>query len=234
MNSTARTLNPRIIVLIAVVGAMSACSEASSGFREIRKAIEDAWNSSCVGLVIGDVKFVEYPDLSKGEDQLSELPWYEALAKEKFIVLSDKRRTGRWIGATYVRGTARITVTNKGRTNGEIKKIGKTSVLFLLLGTSKIEDIVANELLTVGADRYRVVMGTHTFDLSKAMRAAYLEVTQDSLGRERRFKAFLKYDPFEKKWACLRTDIGPRKGEFLTESVDGALGSLRLCGSLSC
>ena len=87
-----------------------------------------------------------------------------------------------------------------------------------------------------GVDKYRVVQGTHTYDVPTDIAAAYAEARPKSaeLGRERRFKVLLKYDAFEKKWESLGANIGPRTGGFSSNSVDRALANLKECGSISC
>jgi hypothetical protein len=217
---------------------------------QMKAAIEPAWNGMNFGLVTGDVRFIQVgglgggtPQASKGEDAVNELPLYRAFAANGLITITDERDLtsgftgwGDWFQLTQsgVRRTAKITLTEKGKQSGEVKKTGNVDELWLRVGTAKIEDIVANDALTIGADRYRVVQGTHTFDIPQDVAAAYAEARGDRLGRERRFKALLKYDPFEKKWMYLGADLGPRTGAFPTVHVDQALAKLRLCGSVSC
>ena len=239
------------LIALAATSVLSSCSGGSGtgSNREISAAIESAWNGATLGLVAGEVRFIaggmagRTPDASKGEDALSELPLYRAFAAKGLITISDERDlTGSFTGwndwfqltQSGVRRTARVALTERGRQSGEVKKVGEVEELFLRVGAAKIEEIVANDALVFGADQYRVVQGTHTFDIPEDIAAAYSEASGNQLGRERRFKALLKYDPFEKKWAYLGADLGARAGNFATNHVDQALALLRLCGSLKC
>lgn len=239
---------PAVVSLIAV-GALLSCSGANEtgSDREMKAAIESAWNGPALGLVTGEVRFIgggflgRQPDVSKREDALSELPLYRAFSARGFITVTDERDltsgfTGwdDWLQLTQsgVRRTARVTLTDRGRHSGNVETVGDVEVLRLRVGTAKIEEIVANDLLEIGADRYRVVLGTHTFDIPEDIAQAYAEARGDQLGRERRFKALLKYDPFEETWTYLGADLGPRAGSFATDHVDQALAQLRLTGNL--
>lgn len=236
---------------VAAVGLLLSCSGSreTGNNSQMKAAIESAWNATNLGFVTGEVRFIDVgmagrrPDASKGEDALSELPLYRAFAAKGLLKITAERDlTSRFSGwndwfeltQSGVRRTARITLTEKGRQTGEVRKVGDVEELFLRLGEAKIEDIVANDALVLGADRYRVVLGTHTFDIPEDVAAAYVQARNDRLGRERRFKALLKYDPFEKEWKFLGADLGPRTGVFETDHVDTALAMLRLCGRLSC
>lgn len=240
------------VVWLFAMLTLSACSGGPDAgtISQMKTAIESEWNRTNLGLVIGDVRFVQVgglgggtPEPSKGEDALSELPLYRAFAAEGLITITDERDLTNgfsgwsdWFQLTQsgVRRTAKIALTGKGMQSGEVKKAGNVDELWLRVGTAKIEDIVANDSLTIGTDHYRVVQGTHTFEIPQNLAAAYAEARGDRLGRERRFKALLKYDPFEKKWLYLEADQGPRTGAFTTERVDQALAALRLCGRVSC
>ncbi|MGK2962003.1 MAG: ankyrin repeat domain-containing protein [Gemmatimonadaceae bacterium] len=182
------------------------------------------------------------PEVASREDALSEFPLYRALAAEGYLTISDERSlTGAFTGwgdfyqltQRGVQRTASISVTEKGRENGELRSVGQIEVAFFSIGSAQIEEIVANDTLTIGADRYRVVLGTHTFEPVPWLREALREARNDTLPRERRFKALLKYDAFSKTWGYLVSDIGSRAVGFATSEVDQAIAFLRLGGTLN-
>src|SRR6266481_7687499 len=140
----------RILVTFVLAGSV-ACTGANANNAAAKKTIETAWNSPQLGLVVGQIRFIDPtiaqrpPDASKGEDALSELPLYRAFVKKGFITLSDERDLttaftgwGDWFQLTQsgVRRTARVTLTDTGRTRGELKKAGAYDELFLSVGHS--------------------------------------------------------------------------------------------------
>ncbi len=198
----------------------------------------------------GNVRFMggitgHKPNYSKGEDDASEFPLYRAFAAMGYIAIIDERDLSRGRGGwddffelsqKGVRRTAQVAITDLGRQNGEVVKRGEIEKLLVRVGTSKVETIVSDDPFEFGVDKYRVVQGTHTYDIPNDLAAAYAEARPQSadLGRERRFKVLLKYDPFEKKWELLEANIGPRAGDFRSNSVDRTLANLKRCGSVSC
>jgi hypothetical protein len=238
----------RLILGISLLAPLS-CSR-SVGNADPKATIEAAWNGARVGLVTGQVRFIDAasaqrrPDASRGEDALSELPLYRAFAAKGFVAISAERDLtsgftgwGDFMQLTQagVRRTAHVTLTDKGKAAGEVTNLGGgVEELWLHLGHAEIKDIVANDTVTIGADHYRVVMGTHTFDIPEDLKAAYAEARGEHFGRERRFKALLKYDPFKKTWVYIGADLGPRDGNFSSDIINQVLAKLRLCGSLAC
>jgi hypothetical protein len=175
---------------VAAVGLLLSCSGSreTGNNSQMKAAIESAWNATNLGFVTSEVRFIDVgmagrrPDASKGEDAISELPLYRAFAAKGLLTITAERDlTSRfsgwndWLQLTQsgVRLTARITLTEKGRQTGEVRKVGDVEELFLRLGEAKIEDIVANDALVLGADRYRIVLGTHTFVPAPARKATF-------------------------------------------------------------
>ena len=205
--------------------------------------IESIWNHHDFGLVLGEVKFVDgMTDLSGNRVALRLLPLYRAFAQKGFISLSDERdltsNFGGWddwfqLSQAGVRRTAKVVLTDAGRAAGDLKESGSRQVLWVGLGRAEVSEIVADDSMNSGVDRYRIVMGLHTFDIPEDLRAAYQQAV-DTLGQERRFKALLKYDPFEKQWRIEAADYSNRHDDFATHTVDDRTGVIRLCGPSGC
>ena len=217
----------RLLPLLAL-GAASCGAPVSNVNADVHAAIEQAWSRPTVGLVLGNVRFVEpgagvlRADVSKGEDLRSELPIYRAAAANQLITLSEDQ------------GVFVVAATDSGRRRGTLAKVDNTDELLVRINTARIETIVANDSLMAGEDQYRIVQGTYTYDIDDDFKAAYVEARGDRLPRERRFKALLKYDPIVPGWAYLMADAGPRTGEFATPLVDRAVAQLQQCGKVAC
>ena len=231
----------RLLVLPMLV-ALTACPSkpGSLSNSEAKKQIEAIWNVPDVGLVLGQIKFVDVnflhraAEASRGEDVWSELRLYHAFVDKGLIAVGDERELGgNQARETGVWKTASVAITDKGRSAGEVKKAGNFEELWLTVGHSKIVNIVTNDSIVIGANRYRVVMGTHTFDVPDDLRAAFGEA-RPSVGRERKFKVLLNYDPFKNSWGLGAMDMAPQAGEFQSSNVDNRLAQLRLCGSSNC
>ena len=227
-------------LLLVIVGSLSACTQGIETL-QAKTAIEHAWNKRSVGLISGEVRFIgglagpRWGDAAKGEDAASELPLYRAFAAKGYITISDERETknGGWdaffqMTQNGVLKTARVTITPLGRQNGEVETTGKVEQLWLSAGTAKIERIVSSESYQVGSEKYRVVQGLHTWDVDPELASAYTEARgNNTMGRERKFRALLVYDAFGKQWKHLGADVGPREGQFTTNQVDQAVMSFQ-------
>lgn len=232
MSSRARPIG---IVLLGSVLGCSAGHE-SLGDSGARDALESQWNQPIVGLLLGNVRFVAgQGESAKGRDKLSELPLYRAFASKGLITISDERDLTQnfggwndWFQLTQdgVRRTATIVVTDRGRSQGTVKHIGDFDELWLNVSRTKIDAIVANDTLSIAADRYRVIQGTRTVDLPDDLVPA-LDSARGATIREGRFKALLKLDPFDKRWKLVAQDLSKRSELFVTSIVDQCIGLLR-------
>lgn len=214
---------------------LTACTQRNAN-SEATSVIEHAWNQRGLGLVSGEVRFIgglslRKSDPAKGEVAVSELPFYRFFSEKGYITLTEVRenKDEGWGGffqmaMNGVIKTARVTITPLGRQNGEIESAGNVEELWVPIGTAKVEEIVSNELYSGSTEQYRVVQGTHTWELDQDLAAAYAEARgTDSLGRERKFRALLVFDAFEKKWKYLMADFGPRTGQFTSDNVEQAV-----------
>lgn len=237
--------SPCFLILLAFIIAVSliACTKGTAN-SEATSVIEQAWNQRSLGLVSGEVRFIgglngHKPDPAKGEDAVSELPFYRFFSEKGYITLTEVRenKDGGWGGffqmaMNGVIKTARVTITPLGRQNGEVESAGNVEELWVPIGTARIEEIVSNELYSGSTEQYRVVQGTHTWELDQDLAAAYAEARgTDTLGRERKFRALLVFDAFEKKWKYLMADFGPRTGQFTSNNVEQAVMAHQLTRS---
>jgi hypothetical protein len=101
---------------------------------------------------------------------------------------------------------------------------GQLNYLCVPGGTGKIERIVQNELLSIRADYYRVVRGTHTWTLPP-IRVEYLDFIREEQTPARKFRAVLRFDPFDSVWVVFAFDIAGRYQEFSTDHVGTYLRS---------
>lgn len=174
----------RLVGIVVSAVALSYCSRSDAlGDGEARNLIENLWNKPDVGLMLGEVKFVaENPDAAKGRESISEWPLYQAFAKKGVITIGNVKDLTQnfsgwndWFSLTQsgVRKTATIKLTEGGGKAGTIKHNGDFDELFTKVATIKIESIVSNDEEVVGTDRYRVVLGTYTYDVPDEMSAAF-------------------------------------------------------------
>ncbi len=196
------------------------------------------WNQPDVGLLLGAVKFVtENPDMAKGRESVKEWPLYQAFAKRGVITISNEKDLTKsftgwndWMSLTQsgIRRTATVKLSDGTKASGTVKRIGDFDELWVKVATTKVESIVANDEELVGTDRYRVVLGTHTYDVPVEMSAAFEASRGWNHVRERRFKILLKFDPFDKQWKMVVADLGTRTEDFSSNSVGSTLQGLKL------
>jgi len=219
--------------------AWGGCSAPGSlSNREAGAVIERLWNNADVGLVLGHVTFVSAgPDTSKGRDSVREWPVYEAFARNGVLTVQNVRDlTGQFTGWNDflaltqgdVRKTATVAATEHGKSKGTIKRVGDFDELWIKVASTKVESIAANDEDVVGTDKYRVVVGTHTYSVPDEMSAAFETARGWDHVPERRFKVLLKFDPIDKDWKMVTADIGKRSEDFHTNQVSQMLQSLKM------
>jgi hypothetical protein len=100
-------------------------------------------------------------------------------------------------------------------------------LLWIVAGRGTIQEVVANDPVSIGTDKYRVILGTHTFDVSPGLAEA-LQAFEPTLGgvRERRFRVLLNYDPFDRGWQVVAQDLGKQSEGFVTDTVGSTLRTL--------
>jgi hypothetical protein len=217
-----------VVPLLALAAASCGMPPSSGTNFEMQAALERAWNSPTLGLVLGNVRFIERSpgvlraDVSKGEDFLTELPLYRAAEANQLIKMSGEPNL------------MAITPTDSGMRRGSVVNVQNTQELLVRINSARIRTITASDSLVANGDRYRIVQGTYTLNIDDDFKAAYVQARGDTLPPERRFKALLTFDRAQNGWALIRTDLGPTTGDFATPRVDQALAQLRQCGKPAC
>ena len=192
-------------------------------------------NQPNVGLLLGEVRFVvrdsdDPPDMAKGEDALSEFPLYVAFAQRGIITILDEQDvSGGSVGrpdlfALRQQGVQKIATISRGpdSTGVTFRRAGDVDQMWLAMGLTTVDRIVSNDTLTIGVDRYRVIQGMFTSDIPIDLHTAVKQARGfDAVtDRTRRFKALVKFDPFDQHWQLTRLDVGPADTGITTENVD--------------
>lgn len=96
-----------------------------------------------------------------------------------------------------------------------------------VLATYEVGKIVQNSAVDHPIDRLRVVAGfytTTTTPTERALAQAAAEgPVQPAVPQESKFRALLRYDPFEARWKVNAADTAPRDGDFQTSRLLSAL-----------
>ena len=226
-----------LILVFALAWAGCASPEHLSD-SDARAVIERVWNAADVGLVLGDIMFVSgNADTSKGRDSITEWPLYEAFARNGVLSVRNVRDlTGQFTGwndffaltQSGVRKTATIAATDQGKARGTLKHVGAFDELWIKVASTTVESIAANDEDIVGTDKYRVIVGTHTYSVPDEMSAAFEAARGWDHVKERRFKVLLKFDPIDKDWKFVAADIGKRSDDFRTNQVGQTLQALKM------
>jgi hypothetical protein len=234
---------PYLACLMLVFGI--ACESEPIGTLTLQNAqavIESQWNRADLGILLGDIKFVEgRTNAEKGQESLSELPLYRAMAKLGVITITGEtelRGTGEDAGATElyrqgVRRLARISATEQGRATGAIVQVGNFQELFLSLVPARVQTITASDSIVAGRRQYRAFTGTHALNVPPELKEV-LEQTRGSMEPERRFRVLLKHNAIKDEWTVDAMDLAPASKEFTTKNVETRLGQLRNCKTEDC
>ncbi len=226
-----------ILGVLSVAVAVSSCSRTNSlGDNAARAVLDRLWNRPDVILLLGKVKFVtKNPSLGQDQDLTTEWPIYRAFARDGVITITNKRDltksfTGwnNWFNLTQdnIRLIATIGLTPKGRQRGRILRAGRVYELVLKVASTKVNRIVSNDEERIRSDLYNVVVGTLTYNVPKNMSAAFAAARGWNHVSKRRFKVLLKYDPINRDWVQVASDIASRTSDFHSNNVTSALQSL--------
>jgi hypothetical protein len=241
-----RSLAFNLVALLAL-GA-SACGTGAAGdtLRDNAAAavLQEAWKSATVHAFLGPLQFRHDPlnQYSNAKDEpcydyFRRYPVYQTLASKGLLTLSDERNlTGAFTGwqdfyaltQKGVQRTATIALTPEGTKTGSTSTSGakKCPLVSFETGTYRIEKIVSNQPLEINGDKYQIVMGTHTFEMKQEF-ADVLAASGETTDRDRRFRALIKYDPFDTKWKLQMADVGRRDLEFPSDIVPRVVAGLR-------
>jgi len=237
-------LNPRamrsLFALALLVGCAAKDGELSDS--AAKSTLEALWDQSDLGIVLGEVSFVrENPNLAQRTDLMSELALYRAAAAAGLITIVNEKDLSAnhqgWNAMNPFNSSAPwqsafVAVAGKGKNQGTVKQVGQVDELNLKVASYKIDAIVSNDSMHLGADRYRVVLGTHTVSVRPEFREAFAQARGQET--ERRFKVLLKYDPFAKAWLLEAMDLANKTVDFATANVDNRIAQIRLCGPSGC
>ncbi|HVL69458.1 MAG TPA: peptidylprolyl isomerase [Vicinamibacterales bacterium] len=169
---------------------------------------------------------------------LNRYPLYRAMADGGLLALFDERDLsgsftgwGDFLALTQagVQRTATVGLTPKGQALGSVHKVSGCDLVTFVIGGHRISAIVSNEPLEVNGERFRIVQGTHVFDIKPEFRDVLAAAGEPTFS-DRRFRALLKFDAFDSRWKLQVADVGPREIDFQSQQVPAALASLRLTG----
>jgi hypothetical protein len=183
---------------------------------------------------------------------MSAFPTYTALAQKGLLVLEDVSSTGIPRGAfqrdALIERAAKVSLTVAGEKLAMLDKKANTATF--VFGTHKLETLLLNDPIDTNDGTYRLVEGTHVFDL----RPEYSDLASRlgwSTYRERRFRVIYTYKGWEGRdstgrkttspaiWRVAEAsngrysaeDDGPRTGPYTSSNVPPTVAALRRKGS---
>jgi hypothetical protein len=220
-----------------MVSTLVACAEPAGTLttEDARGIIEEQWNQPDVGILLGDIQFVDgKTEAAKGREAIKELPIYRAIAQKGIIAITNEQdlRTGSTarkdaeaLRAAGVQRTAHIELTEAGKKLGNVKRVGAFDELFLSVVPSKIQSITAGDSVVSGKESYREFTGTHVLNVPADLKPA-MEAARGSM-EPRRFRALLKYDQVADVWSVAAMDIARAEQAFTTNNVERRLAEVR-------
>ena len=233
----------RWVVGLFLLCLVACSSDGPSNLRDgtAKSVLQEAWKEELRVFKLGSIQFRRGNSSGPGYDMLSSYPRYRALANKGLLKLeNDRDLSGNFTGwndffaltQSGVQRTSTVVLTPEGAKIGTVHQVANTEGKFVtfIFGGYRIEKIVSNEAVDMNGDKYRVVLGTHVFEV----RPEFLDVmTQagEPTFRDRRFRALLKYDAFDSKWKLQISDVGPRDVDFQSQNVPTRLAQLRLTGA---
>lgn len=233
----------KLLVVLLPLGSFAACSSDSpTNLTDGTAAavLQEAWKEEVKLFLLGPIQFRRGNSSGPGYAMLSDYPLYRSVTEKGLLRLDDERDlSGSFTGwndffaltQSGVQRTATVALTDQGAKLGSVRKVGDTEREFVtfVVGTYRIDKIVSNEAVDLNGEKFRVVLGTHFFDVKTEYGDA-LAAAKVPTYRDRRFRALLKYDAFESKWKLRVADVGPREVDFQSQNVPTTLAQLRLTG----
>lgn len=183
-------------------------------------------------------------DYSQGEINPSDFKELQLLAKLGVVKISQSQDLSKeftnwndWFAMTQQGVAVRIAVTrtpaikdypqcsSSQRTWVEKNfNLGKQDFVCFPVGELTVDKIVSNEIRTVGADHYAIVMGTYSQELTPAMKS-FFALAGQTPASQKKFVTALKFDPFTDGWVIKALDQADRQQEFKTENVNRLLAA---------
>jgi hypothetical protein len=222
----------------------------------IKEDLENSWNFYArevifLGLnLLGNTTSFGRPDGDPPSalTLLSDYPKYQALESKGLLLLEDVTIPPAAYSRAKLERAVRISLTPAGERLASVDK--KASTATFVFGTYKLENVLVNTPIETSDGVYRLVEGTHVFDL----RPEFADVSA-TMGwpayRERRFRVIFTYKGQEwrdnkgnagmdpPKWRVATAsngrysaeDTGPRTGAFESSNVPPTEGALRSKGT---
>ena len=223
--------------------ALSLCAGCSDGPNRLRNSTAQSMLQSVLGtptldVLVGPISFgsKDASDIATGNVPRKLYPMYDAFAKNGLLKLENERQlTGEFSGwndflASTQFGISRVatfSLTDLGAKRSHVgSEENRRREVTFSIGHIQIKKIVSNEPIDVSGDKYRIVMGTVQADISKEMKDAWMAAGQPADGQQR-FRALLKYDPFDATWQLQSLDMGNANAPFSSERVPSSLARLR-------
>jgi len=227
-------------VVVALIA--TACADGPTRLRDgtARAQLQKLIGTELEAIVfLGEVRFYR-----EGMPNMSMYKLTAALAKKGLVRLdNDRDLSGKFTGwddflaltQTGVQRVASVALTPEGAKLGTLERVegaDKTisEYVTFALGRATVESVVSNESVEVADVKYRVIMGTYSYELLPDFREWYTQSDVPDF-RDSRIRALLKWDPFKSEWEYQTSDSGPRDGDFTSETVPRTLAKLRLTGA---
>lgn len=170
---------------------------------------------------------------------ISEYPTYLALAAKGLISLDETEVPPSAVPSSLsnvrIERAARVTLTPSGTHVADVD--GKANTATFVFGTYRLEEISKNIPIAASDGIYRLVEGTHVFDLRPEFKDLWAQLGKPAY-RERRFRTVFTHDTKSGKWQVAISsngrssaeDVGPRNGEFESANVPPTVDELPLKG----
>lgn len=225
----------------AVVALLApACSEGPARLHEktVRAQLQKMVSmEGRAGFQLGVVRFRRQPNMTMYK-------LTAALAKNGLLSLeNDQDLSAKFTGwddflaltQSGVERVATVALTPAGAKLGTLQPIENpdksvTEYVNFEFGKATIEKVVSNEAFDIVGEKYRLVMATYSFELAAPLRDSWIQSGAPS-DRDNRIRALLKWDAFDSEWKAQAADLGPRNGDFSSETVPTTLAKLRLTGA---
>lgn len=178
---------------------------------------------------------------------ISDYPEYSALAADGLINLAEisladipPSAVPPYLPKGFERA-ARVSLTSAGTPLADVDT--NTHTATFVFGTFRVEQVSKNIPIAASDGAYRLVEGTHVFDLKPALKNAWAQAGKPTY-RDRRFRAVFQYDS-KGRPGCTQCDpawkvavasnqsvhdVGPRNGEFESANVPPMIDELPMKG----
>ena len=209
--------------------------------REAVKAVEADWNFPRPCVPLGQLHVVRHdPDLTSRRVDQEAWELLERFHRAGILAVTvEKDLTARfsgwsdWMSLTQS-GVLRVVsvqvgplADGMGRVTTDNDRLKGTECFEYVLATFEVGEIVQNSAVEHPIDRLRVVAGFYTrtsTPTEQALAQAAAEgPVQPAVPQESRFRALLRYDPFDARWKVNAADTAPRDNDFQTSRVLSAL-----------